>query len=527
VTSVTILLHQPTTRNNCENAFWPFASASFRIYCAQAAADQQDLEKLLWAIRLLNELPQDHPLRPDIDRRIEDWATKVLDLAEITFQKGDLARAMQFAEQIPEQTSAYPLVEGRVARWQEIWDEGDIIYRRSVAALGDEDWRKAFAISLGLMEINNKYWSDLQFQKLNQRIVIAQKDAAKVGQVKRLIAVGGLDNLKQSLDILAELPPSSDFLKSASSLRNKIGGELLEIAVAALANEDLTTALAAAERVPSGTPRWAAAQDMITLAKADALAMSDLPSDLQQAMQMAQGIGVDRPMHLLAKERMFAWLSDMHGLQVLQQAQQKAQPGDMRSLEAAIQIARQMPATLSGFRQRMVEQQIGVWESRFLVLQDQPILDQARQLAERGSPESLQEAMRVAAQIPAAHPLQFDARLLIAEWQAKLVNLTQPPDAQVGGSQALLAQASDLAAQGTPAALAEAIVTANQVSADSSRRAEADALMTEWSKMILDLAQRQAVSSYEQAIAIAQQVPPVSSLYNDAQAMIRDWQAQL
>ena len=75
---------------NCRAIFWPTASASLRLQCAESYAQQGDVDNLLAAIALVDRLPEDHPLRADINERIEDWANQVLNLAERSFEAGDL-----------------------------------------------------------------------------------------------------------------------------------------------------------------------------------------------------------------------------------------------------------------------------------------------------------------------------------------------------------------------------------------------------------------------------------------------------
>jgi hypothetical protein len=547
VVSTTFLLHQPTTRNSCDAVFWPFASASFRMYCAQAAAEKKNLEDLLWAIHLLNDLPKEHPLRLELDRRIEAWAQQVLDLAEKTFQEGDIERAIDFAQQIPENTSAYPLVEGRVARWQEIWDQGDIIYRRSVASLKNEDWRKAFAISLELMEVDSRYWSDNQFQKLNQRIIVAQKDSSTLGKAKQFLAQGGLENLRASLDLINQLGPNSDFLRSAGNLKNQLAEALIKVADQAMSRQDLQTATTAAQLVPEGTKVWPQAQDFITLANAESLTWGDSVTSLEQAIRAAQGIGPNRPLHLKAQELIFAWQADIAALKIVQQAQIKAQPGDVPSLQAGIAILQQVPTGISSYRSRTIQQLMASWQAQVLTIQDRPILNEAARAAEPGTVAALQQAMAIASRIPDGHPLYQEARGLILGWQDRVNAMTLPPtpppaiasgnapnplidpnEPPTGaGPQRWLAQGSQLAAQGTPASLAEAVIVVNQVPADSPSRPEAERRMTQWSQSILELANRQAATNLEQAIAIAKQVPPVTGVYAEAQTQIQAWQGQL
>ncbi|MEO1184865.1 MAG: chromosome segregation ATPase, partial [Cyanobacteria bacterium J06636_27] len=57
---------------NCPSIFWPLASASVRMHCAQLAASKETVKDLLQAIDLVKNLPQNHPLRSEIDRSVEN-----------------------------------------------------------------------------------------------------------------------------------------------------------------------------------------------------------------------------------------------------------------------------------------------------------------------------------------------------------------------------------------------------------------------------------------------------------------------
>ncbi len=86
-TATSMLLRLPKSPQ-CVRIFWPIASASKRIYCAQVEAEQETVDSFLKAIDLVEALPQDHPLRNEINRNVEDWALAILDIAEKEFQGG-------------------------------------------------------------------------------------------------------------------------------------------------------------------------------------------------------------------------------------------------------------------------------------------------------------------------------------------------------------------------------------------------------------------------------------------------------
>ena len=105
---VSLLLKLPSAPN-CPKIFMLTASASMRLYCAELAANKQTVDNLVEAIELINSLPANHPLRPEIDRRIERWSLEILKLADNYFQEGKLDEAIAVAKKIPEHPKVTPI----------------------------------------------------------------------------------------------------------------------------------------------------------------------------------------------------------------------------------------------------------------------------------------------------------------------------------------------------------------------------------------------------------------------------------
>jgi hypothetical protein len=531
----TTLLHQPSVPRNCDAVFWPFASASFRIYCAQAYADQGSLESLLQAIDLVNNLSPDHPLRPEINRRIEIWARQVLDRADGAFHDGQLERAIKFAQRIPENTSAFPLVEKRIAKWREVWAEGKGIYDRAEAALKGQDWRRAFQVSLPLMDVQNRYWSDAQFQRLNQRIITAQMDDSKLGKARRLIRWGGFEDLVNALKLVRQVGPDRDFYSSARVLLNQIAEKLLGLAQAALDQQDLNRASEIAQQIPEDSKQADAAQDFLVLADAESWTWGNSVEGLKQAIAKAQSLAPNRPLYAKAQELIFAWQSDMQAVAILQQAEQVAQKGSIVDLQTAIIQVQQVPATISPYRHKVVQSNLQDWTQRMQTLQDQPLLDRAEQLAATGDLSDLRKAIGVALQISQGRALYAQAQERVKAWSEQLQLATQPqlppptavPDEGAAQSQAELQEAIALAGKGTPESLVQAMQKANQISFQSSARLQADEAINNWGEEVLKLARQRAEVDTLEAIAIVKQIPEFSSAYTEAQSLMQTWQDQL
>lgn len=135
--SMAMLLKLPSAPN-CPSIFWPLASASVRLHCAQLAASKQTVNDLLQAISLVKQLPESHPLRGQIDRLLEEWSKDILQLADQSFQTGKIDEAIATARQIPKELSSSKLVDEQISKWQAIWSKADGIYKNAEGELRQE-----------------------------------------------------------------------------------------------------------------------------------------------------------------------------------------------------------------------------------------------------------------------------------------------------------------------------------------------------------------------------------------------------
>lgn len=526
--SYRLLLHQPA-KPNCAQVFWPFASGSLRIYCAQEKASQQTLEDLFAAIALVDALDANHPLRPAINPLIEQWSTQALDLAEKAFHAGKLDRAIEFAQKIPAQTTAYKLVKNRVDEWRRIWAEGEDIYNRAEAALNNEEWRKAYNILIKLVQVENRYWSGTQYDAMTEKIIVAQKDERKLVKAKQLMRWGGLDNLAESLGLVQELIADSVYHRSARKTQNTIASRLMTIAESALERRNYRTSMDALELIPQDTPLWSQAQDFMKIAQASASAWSGTVVNLEDAINQASQLDVNSPLYGKAQTLIAHWQREITNIQLLQTAQLQAQTGDINDLATAVSQAQQISS--GSDRWQEAQQEIDQWQYQIQLREDQPLLDRADQLALQGSPAALESAIQEASKIKPGRALYEEAQLRISDWQYQLqppsTPLDQPlPTVPVNRGGQLLQSAETIASKGTPKALIEAIAQANQISPESPIRFQAKLSIDTWSEQLLNMARGQALADPAAAIAIAQNIPRNSRVYESAQSQIQTWQQQ-
>lgn len=189
---------------------------------------------------------------------------------------------------------------------------------------------------------------------------------------------------------------------------------------------------------------------------------------------------------------------------ILEEARQFARLGDLNN---AIATARRIAPgrALHAEAQDLVRG----WRSEVERAEDGPILAQAQQLANLGQ---LQEAIALASRIGQGRTLHGQAQSNIETWRS-----------QVQGQQQLQ-QAYQLAQRGTVSALVEAIQAAQQVPANSPERNEATQALNRWSFDLLRLAESEVRLNPSRAIEIANSVPPQTEAYAQAQLRLREWQ---
>lgn len=561
--AIALLLKIPALPN-CPAIFWPTASASLRMYCAEIAANKRTVDDLLEAIQLLESLPPDHPLREEIDRLIETWSMMILELGDEAFHAGKLEEAIAMAEKIPPHLAAHELVADQVKQWRLIWAEGEEIYREVETLLRQQKFQEAFQRSNQLLAVDNTYWQTTQHETLQGAIAQARRDGSTLARATRL-AEGSLEEIIEGIRLAQGIPESSYLFDVAQKALENFQQGILDLAQDALDREDYDGAIAIIEGIPEDLDLGEEAQDFLNLASAQSHAWRGSATDLETAIAQARRLERDRPLYDRAQRLIRGWQAELQTLRRLDAAQQIAQGGTVTALRAAIAEAQLIP----GDNPRIgdVQSQIATWTARIETIEDQPILDQAIQLAQSGTVQALQAAIATAQQISPNRALGGEAQERIASWTNRIQMIQDQPildrarqlanqgnweeaiataqqitagrslyaDAQAEVSawqsriqgQSQLQQAYEMAGNGSVAGLSAAIQLANQVPSDSRSRPEADQMIYTWSYQLLNAAEAQALVDPAAAIAIAEGIPPRTEAYAIAQLRIQTWRQQL
>ena len=569
--ALAVLLRLPGTPN-CPAIFWPLASASVRFECARLAASKQTTKDLLEAIALLDSLPVDHPLRQEADRLIELWSTEVLRLAEELFNAGKLDDAIADARRIPPKVTAYRLVEERIKRWQTIWSKAEEIYRRAEDNLRKLDWRLAFLDAVRLLEVENTFWQTTKYNELTQRISTSRQDGDKLVKADRTAEAGGVQNLLQAIKLAETIDAKSYVYQAARKAITKYGRNMLDLAQDSIDQRDLQGALDILGKIPESTKLGEEVKDYMTLAYAQTAALQSSVASLEDAISQAQRIGGNRPLYKKAQQLITRWQSEIEGVAQIEKARTLAQPGSLSDLSAAIAQASQVNS--SNPRWKEAQKEIRTWTSRIQETEDRPVLAQAEQLASRGDVAALQAAIAQASQINANRALGKEAGDRVRQWTAQVERIQDQPyldQARQLANAGDLAAAIDLASQiksgrsthdeaqsdvqnwrgrlqdiaalaqaqtdfqeavrlgngGTVESLAAAIQKADQIPPRSDLRSQADNAIGSWSQQLLLFADSRSTSDLAGAIAIAQRIPAKTSAYTDAQQRISTWKKLL
>ncbi len=550
---------------NCRAIFWPTASASLRLQCAESYAQQGGVDNLLAAIALVDKLPEDHPLRADINERIEGWASQVLDLAERSFESGELEVAIATANKIPDRTAAKKLVAERIERWQRIWKEGEGEFSAAVAKVKEKNFQAAFSLSVKLLDVDNKFWSTTKYNELTKLIARAREDSRKLSEALELAKAGTLEGFKGALKGLKEIGKDSVFFAEVKSERRKIAKQMLKRGEELLANRQLSDAQAMLNAVPRDVGLDKEIEDSQIFVSAYQQAWTNSIAGLENAINRMKALKKNRPSYARGQQLIAQWQSEINNISRLNQAQERAQRGSTADLTAAIAIARQIPSGSSQWKEASA--QIGEWQSRLETVQDRPILERADRLAAVGTPDNLRAAIQEAKKISSSRTLGREADERIANWTERIQRVEDQPildqarqRAQTGDTagaiaianrirsgrslygmaqddiaswqaqengRARLSEAVNAASRGDGNSLANAIEIAQRVPGSSDSRSQADSRINQWSWDLLQQAELTANQNLDGAIALANRIPTGTEAYDSAQVRIENWKETL
>lgn len=547
---------------NCPKIFWPIASASLRLYCAQLSADSRTVAGLLEAIALVEALPEDHPLRSQVNQQVEEWARDILNLAEKDYQAGNLEQAIAKARQIPNNMAVAAIIEERIAKWQGTWTEGNDILSKLEENLRASNWNQSFRLAVDLLNLNNEYWATVKYNEAIAKITVAREDSSKLDNAFNLFARGGLDNWFKVIEEARKIQASSYAYQEAQKLIGKTEDKLKEYAERLIERKQWQALRDLANESPEDLKIKADITDWSVLSTAALDAETGTVDGLEAGILGLEQIDPSRPLHQTALAMKERWQLQVQDVKILSEARDLAQAGTIEQYSAAIAKAGEVPRNNPLWSQ--AQQEIGSWNRQIQVIEDRPILERAQEIALPSDINSLSSAIIQARAIGKNRALYRDAQREIRGWQVRiermedqpildqaqaLANLkdystaietaNQIPPGRTLSSEASqnirrwrrelrarqnLQQANQLAATGTPEGLTRAIALVTNISTKTDAGVQRTELLERWSYQLLSLATDQANNGrYLEAIRLAESVSRESTAYSSARSQMQGW----
>ncbi|MDJ0843825.1 chromosome segregation ATPase [Crocosphaera sp.] len=520
-TATSMLLRLPKSPQ-CVRIFWPVASASMRLYCAQIEAEQGTVDSFLRAINLVEALPDDHPLRHEINRNVEEWAVAILDMAEKEFQQGKLEEAIKTARRVPTHVQVYEVVEERIEKWRSIWREGEEIFAQVEEELRESNWNLAFREAVGLLSVPNKYWATTRYDDTVNRIQLAQEESSRLDDAYRVLRRGGIDNWLAAIADAEKISPESYAYQEAQNLITDAKEKITDH-IDSLINDRRWSSLSdVVNQLPDSLALSEEVADWRTMASAGLDAQTGTVDNLEVAILALEEIDEDRPLYQEAQTLISRFKLEIQDVTHLQEARNLANGGSVDDLNAAIAAAEMVPS--SNPRYQEARQEINQWTRTIQLREDQPILDKARSLAAGGSLSDLRQAIAQAQMIGSGRALSGEAQREINDWR---VSIQRKEDQPILNQAIALASGKDYEA---------AIRAARQISSGRVLYQEAQSNIRQWQQEIRAqrnlqeaylIAQPQTSQALISAISVVRQIPSSTDAGRQAKQALDRWGFQL
>ncbi|MCY6491499.1 hypothetical protein [Leptolyngbya sp. GGD] len=497
-----------------------------QLFCAQQAAQTGNADQILASINLVKGWTTEHPLYGQSRPLLQDWSNAVLILARDRVAQRDIKGAVNLASQIPQSSPVYKDAQAAIDRWQAEYRRGEAIYAKILEALKKRAWESASQQMAQLALVNDPGWQE-RLGEVRERSNQEKKawkflqDARNFAKANPPAQLGQAIAMTDGIDrntFIWTLQANQEVLR----WRNTIIG----LAIAQFDQQNIPAAVALVNSIPTSVQLTTANQDLIRLVRAreietvdnyrapglerivplimatqmvkqiDAqspfasraktliprleqkvqdltqLNLASSVANLQQipmlhfAIAQASTISPKRPGRLHAQTLVAQWQKELESMQdrpLLDRAKQVAKSGNLGNLKSAVAMA----TLVKPKRSLRIEAQTDIanWSNQIQIIEDRPILNNARSIASAGQ---LGRAIEVAGSIRPGRALYAEAQGLIGEWVYQI---------QIAEDRSILAQASRLASQGY---LTRAIDVASGIGSGRPLFGEARGAIAQW-----------------------------------------------
>jgi uncharacterized protein YdaU (DUF1376 family) len=486
-------------------------------------------KNLIQAVQLTANFSETHPLYTETSPVLLEASQRLLKKATEKMHEGDLTTAVNWAEQIPLETPLREQAQAAIWNWQQEWKQGQEMASTITQAIAAKDWAAADQGLQQLKLLESDYWLGKRHSELQAAKQREQTAWAQIEQARGLANTGNPDNLGQALVIAQRVNLTSEAWHEAQKDIDRWSQNLLLYSFQRWELGDIEGAIAAVQKVPPDPDLAPEAQDLIQFSHAKRLAnqaKQDNPGYLQlfqlmEAIRAAENIAPDSTFYQAAQQSLKAWQAELEDLRTLQFA------NGVASLRQgwAYNYATQLAWTIDLKRPRRLQAQtlIAYWEDEVERIEDRPFLLQARALAQRGTIPALQAAIAEARKVDLGRALRLDAQTAIAAWLDQIEVIQDQPilnEANQLASEDKLQEAIEVARQiADNRALYEQAQTMIQDWTRTIQIAE--------DSPILEKAKNLAYQGrLTEGINMASQIAPGRALYGEARNAIELWEAE-
>jgi hypothetical protein len=416
-----------------------------RLYCAQTAASTGEVPDLLASIKLVGQWHPEHSLYPEAQSSLAEWSETLLQVAQDKIDDNDLEGAIELVQQIPQSSPTYEEARAALAEWETGWAAGKTIYAEAQDAIKQQNWDLASEKISALSKLEFEYWRSQQTVALSKQILAEQRAQRSLIQAQNLAQRQTPERLAGAIKTVSQIDRETYVWQKAQVNFNQWSEVLLSAGLEQWQAKNLDSAIAIGKQVSLNPALAKDAQHLIWLAEARKQAIASLSTwessadqvwHLIQAIAIANQIGSDSRFYPQAKASLEGWQAQLQDLTQLQIAQLMANFHQLETLHLAIAQAK----IISPDRPRRIQAQtlIAHWNHEIERIEDRPHLIKARHLAASGEITALRDAIAQAKQVAPGRVLRNEAQGLIARWQQDIERIQDQP---------ILDRARQLAAQ--------------------------------------------------------------------------------
>ena len=434
---------------NCKNIS-PLAPEMDRLVCAQQAAQTGKLEPLVEAMKFVKSLSPDNPVYPEATRMMGEWSRSLLAIARQKIDQGDLKGALAIARQVPSSSPLYPEVQAAMKQWQGDWQQGQDITKKFLATIKEQKWFEASLQIQALSRLDSHYWDQKQLDKLIDRMAQEKKAWQQLEEAQKFAEAKTPEGFAPAIALAGKVDPNTYAKSKAKAEINRWSQELLKITAQHLEKEEFDGAITAAQLIPPEASVYKEAQDWIQLSRSYAVAQENKILSFLEAQAALRQISPKSPLRQQARATEALWQSNLQDRLQMQFAETIASFDQPLTFQLAINQAEAIAPKRPGRIE--AQTQIAHWRKQIQQIQDRIALARSKQLATPGTLESLRAAVEEGSRIKLGQPLRIEAQTYIAQWTKAIQTMEDRPIldlakglAQQGNLKAAVAAASKIA----------------------------------------------------------------------------------